>query len=301
MLPWNIETVDFDSDAKLNNIRQSWLKGQWPEECFSCKNVELSGNKSRRQTVESWATDNNITDLSVELLRIDYWLGNTCNLRCPSCGPKESIAWQAELGIKSNVIKNKEWRNLNLEKLKWVHFTGGEPLLIDHIDFLNAIPNKNSVTVNYNTNATVRPKDNLLKVLEQFKLVQMDCSIDGIEERFEYLRYPAKWSTVKENLFWFRNTLPVNFMFDINATVSILNTLTIDVTENWFKENFNTNRLGDPVKFRKQNANGILSVDSNIKEVINYLDALDARRKTNWRETFPELVLLVSPNGEGHG
>lgn len=290
---WKVDKIDFQNDPTLNRIRQNFLRGQWPTECSSCKNTEESGNVSRRQSIESWYQDNNVTDTNVDLIRIDYWTGNTCNLRCGICGPRASSAWQKELGISKqdiDYIINTNWKNLDLSKLRWIHFNGGEPLLIDHTEFLSAIPNKELVHLNYNTNATVRPSKQLIELWSQFKLVQLDFSIDGIEDRFEYMRYPANWNVVKENLFWYREAMPVNFMFDINATISVLNYLTIDSTEKWFKENFNANRLGDPVALRKQYAFGVLSLTAPKRSALDHLRSMDKRRNTSWENTFPELV-----------
>lgn len=292
MATWKVNFIDFDNDTRLNEIRKTWLSGNWPDACINCKKTEDAGKISRRQSVNMWYDENNIQE--GKLARIDYWTGNICNLRCAICGPENSIAWQKELGISKQtreIVTNNSWKNLDLTYLRWIHFNGGEPLLIDeHIELLKSIPNPSQVHLNYNTNGTVRPSIELIKLWEKFKLVQIDFSIDGIGKRFEYMRYPANWNQVKENLFWFRNTMPVNTMFDINATISILNQACIKDTQTWFFQNYNQNRLGDPVVFRTQDAYGCLSLNADKSAAIKYLDSLDKRRGTNWKEIFPELI-----------
>lgn len=291
---WETNNIDFENDPTLKRIRQTWLKGEWPNECNICKIEENRGNTSRRQSSNMWLEQNTTgVNTDVELLRLDYWTGNTCNLRCATCGPRFSNSWEKELGVSKadrQTLVNDNWRSLELSKLRWIHFNGGEPLLIDHTEFLQAIPNKSLVHLNYNTNCTVRPTEELIQLWAQFKLVQLDFSIDGISERFEYIRYPAKWNVVENNLYWYKANMPVNTMFDINSTVSILNKACIDKTENWFKENFDNNRLGDKVKFRRQHAYGVLAIDGDKCRALKHLNDSDLRRKTNWKQTFPELI-----------
>ena len=91
----------------------------------------------------------------------------------------------------------------------------------------------------------------------KFKLVKLDFSIDDIGERFNYQRTNADWKTVEENMFWYRETSPVNMMFGINRTISKLNK---DIHKNWMiglKIILPTNRLGDLNDFSNQICNRI--------------------------------------------
>jgi MoaA/NifB/PqqE/SkfB family radical SAM enzyme len=190
----------------------------------------------------------------------------------------------------SKQVVNRYWQDLDLTKLKFVHFNGGEPLLSkEHVEFLQSIPNKQIVQLNYNTNATVRPSEDLIKLWEEFDLIMLDFSIDDIGTRYEYQRYPASWAEVTENLQWFKQSMPTNTMFSINTTISVLNQDLISELDSWVAENFYENRLGDAVSHRKQLANGILSVDSPLSDCVKYLDQCDKRRGTDWREVFPIL------------
>lgn len=279
-------TIDFLINPLLVSVRQQWNDDIIPDSCQGCK---------RHANSNQWYADNGYTDTSVELLRIDYWTGDTCNLKCVICGPDNSSAWKEELKIplikRKNTV-NYTWQNLEISKLKFIHFNGGEPLLSkEHVKFLKAIPIKSQVHLNYNTNGTVLPSDDLTELWNQFKLVQLDFSIDDIGDRFEYQRYPAKWNDVVKNLQWFIDNSPVNCMFSVNTTVSILNQSNISQLIDWLTKNFHTNRVSDPIEYRQQLAKGIFSVDyMDKKVVIDFLDKCDQRRGTNWHETFPELA-----------
>lgn len=292
--------INFENDEYLKSIRETWLTGKFPTECSGCKDAEDSGFVSRRIGANQWYADHGLSNTQVELNRIDYWVGDTCNLKCMICGPWFSSMWKQELNLplhQKKSIVNRLWKNLDLSKIHYVHFNGGEPLLSkEHIVLLESINNKEQVYVNYNTNGTILPTDKLLELWSKFKLVQIDFSIDDIGERFEYQRFPAKWDEVVSNLKWFVDNCPVNCMFGVNTTVSILNRANIVELDNWLTNNFNANRLGDPVEIRKQHAGRIFStknVEQRKNSIRAWLDKCDSVRGTDWRKTFPELVQIL--------
>lgn len=292
-----VNTINFYQDDFLNQVRKDWNDSKWPSACNGCKTVEDQGLTSRRQGSNNWYNDHNLSNKTVELLRLDYWTGDLCNLACVICGPYNSSRWKQELNLprkelKSNV--NKFWQQLPLDNLKFVHFNGGEPLLSkEHESFLRDIPNKQDVYVNYNTNATIIPSDSLLELWSQFKLIQLDFSIDDIKERFEYQRWPAKWAEVTENLQWFLNNAPHNCMFAVNTTVSILNQSYLDELEHWLADNFYQTRFTDPIEHRKQWAFGLFNCENahkSLDEIVDFLNKCDLRRGTDWKNTFPNLL-----------
>jgi hypothetical protein len=124
--------------------------------------------------------------------------------------------------------------------------------------------------------------------------VQIDFSIDDVDDRFDYIRYPAQWETVKNNLLWYRGHSPGNCIFDIMTVVSVLNQPYLHHLSDWVKQNYSTNRFTDPVEHRFQPAYGLLATDNPKKEeVIEYLDQLDLRRGTDWKKTFPRSQLAL--------
>ena len=292
-----VDKFDFENNQYLTNIRAQWKQSVFPKECSSCKLAEEKNLVSRRQGSNQWYQDHGYDNTDVEFVRMDYWTGNLCNLACAICGPDYSSVWRQELKypVKSNkVIINKFWKTMDLSKLRHVHFNGGEPLLSkEHVEFLKEIPNKQQVSLNYNTNATILPDKNLLDLWSKFKLVQLDFSIDDIGARFEYQRYPAKWNQVADNLQWFIDNAPHNCMFAVNTAVGILNQLNLDNLNAWLKQNFHTSRFTDPIEHRQQLTRGTLALTAPMDQAIKFLDACDARRGTNWQETFPELKIKM--------
>ena len=291
------KVVEFKHIQYLKNIRDTWDQQIFPKPCSACELAETTGISSRRLGANQWYKDNGYDNSNVELIRLDYWVGDTCNLRCAICGPHFSSAWKQELDLDAGLNKsvtNYFWKQMDLSTIRWIHFNGGEPLLSKtHVEFLQSLPNKEQVHINYNTNATVLPDQILLDLWQQFKLVQIDFSIDDVESRFEYQRYPANWTKVKDNLQSYINHAPHNCMFAVNTTVSILNHANLHNLDTWLKENFFVSRFTDAIEHRKQLAAGLFAVDGaqqRIYKIKKFLESCDVRRGTNWQEVFPELV-----------
>ena len=286
-----VHTLDFYKDPYLVDIRNTWQSGQWPSACERCQHSEVSTGSSRRINSNQWYKDHAVNSPDAELLRLDYWTGDTCNLACVMCGPWASSAWKSELRLPLEQRRhntNDYWTQLPLHGLRYVHFHGGEPLLSpQHQEFLAAIPNPQQVHIYYNTNATVRANARLLDLWVKFGLVQIDFSIDDIDSRFNYIRYPAQWSMVRENLEWYKNTMPSNCMFAVTTVVSVLNRRYLEELKTWLAENFSHSRFQDPVEHRLQDCEGMLDYRRISSDTVQYLDELDQRRGTSWRELFP--------------
>lgn len=324
--PETADPVNFYSSPLNLKIRNDFLAGRKPSECADCWKKESAGHMSRRMGSELWYKEHGYTDADLSLVRLDYWTGNTCNLQCVTCGPLFSSSWQKELGIlhKDTLYSNKFWKNIDLTNIRFIHFNGGEPLLSKtHVQLLKDIPNKSIVQLNYNTNGTIYPSSELVELWSKFELVKLDFSIDDIGNKFEYIRFPANWDHTVETLNRFKTDSPVNCMFAINTTISLLNLYSYPELVTWVNANFSSNRLGDQVELRWQWANGtydcktmpisqrdllfekykdsefsnilngISFVDSNspIINKIAFLETLDNRRNTDYKITFPHLTL----------
>lgn len=294
------DNLDFNNNTLLTEVRRQWDNNIVPTGCQSCVDQKEANQHNRMEDSNKWYAAWDCADTKLELIRMDYHVGDVCNLACLICGPRVSSKWKEELNWPIETRKqtvNAEWDKLDLSTIRYIHFTGGEPLLSkEHILLLEAIPNKSLVEIAYNTNGTILPSLKLLYLWSKFLKVCIAFSIDDIGERFEYQRYPARWYTVASNIQWFIENCPVNCLFEVNTTVSILNQFNLDKLDNWLTENFPANRVTDKTIYRKQPAHGILAIDNtNFNTIVAYLDKCDLRRGLNWRHTFPELIDILSP------
>lgn len=121
------------------------------------------------------------------------------------------------------------WRGVeeHLEDLEWIDFLGGEPMLIPaHESLLERIVaagHANHIVLRYNTNGTVIPS-RVVELWRQFRRIMVSVSLDAIGLRFEYLRFPAHWPRVADNVARYvslATALPA-LEVQVNATVSII-------------------------------------------------------------------------------
>lgn len=259
----------------LVSIREQFAAGAVPSQCEYCVINEKNNIPSRRQTCQDPVVNT--------LKNLEIHLGNYCNLKCVICSNRWSSAWRKDaqaMGLKTfdNFKFNPDSIVGDLSTVKWLHFNGGEPLFTDvHLDVLRRIPNPQQCSVYYNTNGTIRVDDSVFETWSQFKQVKLVFSIDDVGERFNYQRTNADWKQVEANMFWYRDVAPVNMMFGVNRTISKLNQHHLQELEQWFEQNFSTNRLGDPNDFTQQVAVGPCSLDSDTFE--DYITRLNSVRK----------------------
>lgn len=258
---------------------------------------------------------------------LEIQLDNTCNGGCIMCGPRHSSFWTNEL-VKNNIpvipIERRDHINrilelVDIQKPKKILFLGGEPFLTD-VDqrLLPMINHPEIVSLQYTTNGSVYPTQDRIDAWKNFKSVLINFSIDGISDRFEYIRYPLKWNIVQENLFRMRDLMPDNVQFKINHTVNILSLYYWDEFDNWQQSNFSHDRLGReiPVTFNPSSdplppyvvteklqarllekygpdslpTRTIKHRSKDLSSILKYITGLDQRRNQDWRTVFPEIA-----------
>lgn len=241
----------------MKELRLKMLKGDWPDLCKRCKIVEDMGGVSRRNVeVKNHEVENldyqkqtkEDGTIEVKITSADYRLGNLCNLQCRMCNPRSTKLWIKEWnGIKPENEKfsddvmesynNYHWIDSNdlVEDFKKkaagldsIHFAGGEPLIVPQMSKILQIcidsGNAQNIILTYNTNFTVLPKK-VLELWKQFKGVKLLASIDATTELNNYIRYPANWEKIDNNLkFIDENHSEFNIIeCMLSATVQILN------------------------------------------------------------------------------
>jgi sulfatase maturation enzyme AslB (radical SAM superfamily) len=219
-------------------------------------------------------------------------------------------------------------RSLDLSNLEMVQYCGGETLMGNTYwetskILAELIPDsKEKLTLGFQTNGTQVVDEKYYELIEKFHLVKFLISLDGVDERFNYLRWPADWNQVTDNILQMREKLPVNVMFIVQETACNLNLFYHDEVSNWVDANFNSNRLGDITDYSKQlvkhnalDVNNItqeyynaikskglvplLSPDwqenpMKIETMIKNVERFDKIRNQDWRKTFPEVAEFYS-------
>lgn len=285
---WSNEWISTESvvnfvHPRLQSLREENRQNQLPQpHCDACIIQEKAGSDGQRAGYVQMHGEPTY-DASIQYLdiNIDY----TCNLACVTCGPALSTTWRNELGIEGRDVRpnldkffEDTIANIDLSNLKEIRLWGGEPLLTaTHrriLEYVIEHGNASQIRLMYNTNGTQRIDESTKKLIEQFKFARFSFSIDGIGEKFEYLRYPAKWSEVEENLLWWRDNLPHNSMLSLTVTASILNVLDLNQVFAWHQDNFTQSCFGDPIEIYVHQAFGMYTLEAMPPEMITALRAI---------------------------
>ena len=119
---------------------------------------------------------------------------------------QQEIAWASDINEYKKMDSKTGYYRIDI--------AGGEPLLNNtHFEWLNNLKNPENTQLLYNSNGTIRPSEEQIKVWDKFKGISMSYSIDSYDDRFEKLRKGAKWDTVVSNLKYFQEEL-VNKRFN---------------------------------------------------------------------------------------
>jgi MoaA/NifB/PqqE/SkfB family radical SAM enzyme len=224
--------------------------------------------------------------------KVAIYTGNTCNLACVMCGPGASSRWREELGLGKYTGLDTDIADVDVDHLEHVTFTGGEPLLNKvSLEILARL--QSTASVQFHSNGTILPGQEYLDLFARFNNIVVVFSIDDIEEQFEYLRWPGKWSEVASNILWFKNNCPANVKFAFNVVVSRLNEHTYHRVEEWVNNNIPANKSGVKTEVFTNEPNGLLrrSTDENSCDPVAYLAEIDQRRRTSWQRVFPLVKL----------
>ena len=259
------------NSQQFRNARLDFIAGKQIPQCDSCWKEEASGIKSHRiienymwqkklgtefieDLVKSTHSDGS---LSSNPITLDLRIGNTCNLQCVMCRPRDSSKWLQDSKKLANILVVQESKNdweyksnsiSNTDCFDWferletqealaefmgdirhIIFGGGEPLLIkDHERFITKLVesgHSKHIELRYHTNGTIL-NEKFIDLWNQFKEVELMISIDDWGKRNDYVRYPSDWAIISENLDRLDKT-PDNIVVNILTTIHAMNIYSI--------------------------------------------------------------------------
>ena len=275
----------------MRNLRKTFLNNERPNSCDRCFAIEDNNGHSFRQHInERFNKDLELindtrADGTVEM-KLKYWdfrFSNICNFKCRTCGPHLSTGWyedQEKLwGTLPDDLPDLDkkidlWSQVEdiLPEVEEIYFAGGEPLIMEeHYRILNKLIElgKKDVVLKYNTNfSTLKfKKQDVLKLWNEFKSVEIGASIDAYGDRAEYMRKGTDWARIIENRKQLKERAP-HVHFYTNITIGVFNSYHIIDFCNWaYKTSFiehpwlyHINLVQHPRHFSLQ------ALPSNIKE-----------------------------------
>lgn len=284
----------------------------------------------------------------------DLRFGNVCNLKCTMCHPSSSNFWYSDyiqvtgkesffdedVEIKFKKQGNKYidttnsykwyetedfWKDLESysSNIDTLYFVGGEPMLVErHFKYLEYFVEKglsHNITIQYDTNLTML-YEKYINIWKNFKKIELTVSIDSLNDRNNYIRFPSDWNKIIENISEVRKIK--NIKIAISYTWQILNAYNVVDMLNWATKQkirvaFRILRIPEtyevkilPIKNKKELIDmysaspykqKILHLIKYLESNLNYedkkslelcfetLSKLDTIRGTDYKKTFPEL------------
>lgn len=274
-----------------------------------------------------------------DILYANITLGTECNAACMSCGPRLSTTWEKQM-IKLNnepvpadaniltltdiEMVNRLFDVIDFNKIVNLNIAGGEPFYTTSTELLLqrivTECNPKNIALSFYTNCSMPIAPAIVDLLRKFKSVKLVLSLDGIEERFEYLRYPLNWDRVVKVITSYK-AIPEITEFKINMATGILNVWYYNEFESWAKGFFEgdlryvgtstTRCVGEigltpipPVmaadlleKYQDNTALKTLiarfASRNNVQQFLEYTDKMDRFRNQSWRKTFPEITKYI--------
>lgn len=272
----------FDSwnSQYMKEIRQKMLAGEIVSNCQKCLRSESEGLESMRiehNREQNLAITN--TDGSIDTFpdNLELHFGNTCNLNCKMCSQmfshsigKELIKmgeqdpeflkwvkkesgvlnnWTGELDMvydwyKIDKVKKSIFENVS-QHIKNLTVIGGEPTVIkEFYELLEYCHSRNTLkekSLMITTNMTNTNK-NLSTWLGACRRYTIHASIDGLDQRNAYIRYPANWSSILKSIDYYSLAMEKykNGCFSFSPAIQLLNIDQIDDLCLFFFENFAT-------------------------------------------------------------
>lgn len=222
---------DFNSNPELEDIRQKMIRGERVQTCTACYNLDDSGTySSRTEETKYWLQKLNwetYDDLTPNLIYYDIRNDNLCNLACRMCNPQFSsqlekefkkLNWPVYVHPKSFSFNEV----VDINTVQKIYVAGGEPSLMPGFrEFLTKAidADRTDIEIRMNTNATNLNKE-YRELLKHFSNLHIVVSLDGYDQINKYIRWPADWSSLIENVHGLY-TLTRNVSF--NVTVGIWN------------------------------------------------------------------------------
>jgi len=251
---WNADT--------LRELRRAMVEGQRVTGCEMCYAAEERGGESIRQLdnrkwESNWSNEPRATidemiasaidnDFHVPKLPslIDIQATSLCNLKCRMCVSTNSSkiakdavqrSWEPpEHFPRDNpaVTWLRSIENLAGElakdagsEVRELSFAGGEPLLLREIprllERLIAIGRAPFLSMQFVSNGTVVPR--WLALAQKFRRFDLQISVDGYADDYDYIRFPGRWSKLANHFQLFK-TVPGIYLL-ATTTIQVNNVL----------------------------------------------------------------------------
>ncbi len=263
---FNTDSFDGVWNSKfMRDFRMRMINNEYVDNCFSCYYGESQGYETKRMSYLNKHYENckhivedaynNNGYLSTVPWHWEIRLSNLCNAQCVSCRPINSskIASETRHQLDNKLMPvdvrndyriyketydqpaeheyfiNNIWENI--EHIRLLELHGGEPwaqpMLTSLLEDISKTEYAKQIEIKTFSNCSLLTEEKI-KVLDKFKGGQFFCSIDGVGEEAEWVRYPLKWDAVSRGVKLVLNNLNSNWKVNTLTMSSIPNIYNID-------------------------------------------------------------------------
>ncbi len=286
------------------DVRDSMLKGERHEMCKVCWDKEDKGKTSYRQNIDKFVEDS-------EKYVIDINCGNVCNLACRMCAPGLSRKLKKDydffvdhklnfkiptddfftLDLNPDPMNSIQWKWIteNTDKIGGLKLAGGEPLVNKQVIslFRKMVTNGISKNINLSFYTNGLEISNHTELLNQFKGVYVNFSVEAVGELYHYIRYPGFFEEFDFNVKYFMNRSTNLKDLAFNVVVSVLNVLNLDSLKEWLP----TDNVGYVNVFPENRGISVKHLWKDREKVLSEILLFDKSRNQNYKDYLhPDLV-----------
>ena len=286
--------------------RQQMLKGEKPDGCSYCWNIEDAGGTSDRiyRSGEPWAIQdfesikNKPIDSEWTPRYVEVNFNNACNLKCSYCSPQFSTTWAQEIdrygqyptspahnapehfqGRRRPIPQREEnpyveafwrWWPTLYKSLKHFRMTGGEPMMDKNTyKVLQYIIDNPKKDLHLNVTSNMCPPDQKLKN-KYFDMIKQICLEEKVEHMMQFVSVDAhgpQAEYIRHGLNW---NLFQSTVEEFLERIPVRNSVTFIITYN------------------------NLSV-TTLDKLLNYIGELRQRYSTTYQRVWFDIPLLRQP------
>ena len=333
---------DIIDGETVKSIRRDMLEEKFPSNCNECykkeknfKSINFNQISNRlyhigklgTSPIKLYQDENNF-----ELQQLDVRWRNTCNGACVYCGPKLSSRWAVELNDTRRMTKQAmsdsiEYVYDNIASVKMLYLCGGEPMMMkENVKLVKIIAEtRPDLDIRINTNLS-NLNNPVYETIKNLPNIHWILSAEASNDRFEYIRYPLRWTNFIKNLNIIQklpHKISMNMSWNILNAFGIFEFIDLMIENGLHENSFVVNPVLDPEYYNILNLpedviNGIkkeatkrhgrlhdpfmlkYSYEAIIKhcnepimhkqqELKQQLEILDSRRSLDSKKVFPGL------------
>lgn len=221
----------------LKGIRETMDKGQWPDECRRCQDIE-ENKVSNSIRIGSIHRHKILQRVRSDYLILGGVLDNVCNSACQSCN--------ATLSTKIGSLESKNYIKIDnnflfdripIDRVVEVDLNGGEPTASPgYQKILEKLPPGVKI-LRVNTNGS-RLLPNIHSILDKKIQLIVTMSLDGTDRVHDYVRWPIRWANYVQIVDQYRSLRDAypNLTLQAWTTVHALNVNNFDQIKDFCRQ-----------------------------------------------------------------